>query len=164
MSPTAQQKPDFKNSLSPAQQQQQNVENWIQPNPYLRPSSFLEALYIGPGLPASNTGDITPPEKIDTNLIFDSIRQIVETRQGERLLLPTFGSRILELIGEPLTPVFEAKVTNYLTNSVAMWEPRVKITSVRYLYNQNSVTITYTMQIVNLGTSAQSSFKLPRNM
>ena len=148
--------------LTPPQQQQANILQWTTPNPFLRPT--LPSFYRGPGLPGSYTGEITPPEKTDADLIFDSIRQIVETRQGERLLLPSFGSRIYELIGEPLTQVFEFKVQQFLTNAVKTWETRVRLLSVRFLYNENSVTITYGIQLIKLGEVAQSSFQIPRNL
>ena len=115
-------------------------------------------------MPPSFTGAITPSEKTDADLVFDSIRQIVETHLGERLLIPTFGSRIFELIGEPLTQVFEFKVQQFLTNAIRQWETRVRLIGVRFLYNQNSVTITYGIQLIKLGQVAQSSFQLPRDL
>lgn len=148
---------------NPFEQQLINFQQISNQNPYLVPS-YDSSFYDGPGLPASNSGAITPPTKTDANLVFDSIRQIVETHQGERLLLPTFGSRIFELIGEPLSQVFEHKVNLFLTDAIKQWETRIRLTSVKFLYNQNSVTVTYTVQLIKLGQSAQSSFQLPRGL
>lgn len=147
--------------LTPQQQQAANILQWQRRNPFLRPST--NSFYRGPGLPASATGDLVPLEKTDADLIFDSIRQIVETRQGERLQLPTFGSRIVELLGEPLAQVFEFKVNRFLTDVVKQWEPRVRLVGTKFLYQQNSVRVTYGIQIIKLGVTAQSSFQLPRD-
>lgn len=148
------------------QTQLDGFSNTLAPNPYLRPKYY--AMYRGPGLPTANTPQINPPERVDVNLIFDSITQIVMTRLGERLMLPQFGSRIFELIGEPLNQVFEYLVQQYLTNALIQWEPRARIANVSFLYGQDgqgtdhSVQVTYTMTVPALGINAQSTFKIPR--
>lgn len=120
-------------------------------------------MFRGPGLPKSFEGQIDPPERIDADLIFDSIRQIVETRLGERLLLPQFGSRIFELIGEPLSVVFEHKVKEFLTSCIRQWEPRAQIVGVSFVYDQHSAYITYQLRAERLGINAQSTLRIPRS-
>ena len=149
-------------TLSPLQLQQQNIQQWQQPNPFLR-SSTRPFFYIGPSLPASSTGDITPTEKTDGDLIFDSLRQVIETRQGERLMLPSFGSRILELLGEPITKVFEHQIQRFITDAVKQWMPQVQIVGMRFAYSQQNVFITYGIQVNKISISGQGTFKLPRN-
>lgn len=85
----------------PARQKQQDaIRNLRVPNPFRR--AELPSLYRGPGLTPEDTDVIEPPEKSDVELIFDSVRTIVMTELGERLLEPEFGSRVRELIFEPL--------------------------------------------------------------
>jgi phage baseplate assembly protein W len=146
--------------LGRRQKQAQGLRNVIVKNPLLRPQ--WPSMYRGPGLPKSNTSDIEPPEKIDVDLIFDSIRQIVETRMGERLMLPHFGSRIFELVGEPLSQVFEYKIGKFLTDSVKMWEPRCQVLNVSFVYDVHTVHVTYYLRAAKLGINAQSTFKIPR--
>ena len=145
---------------SPRQKQSIGIQNVQIRNPFRRPA--WSSLYRGPGLPNGLTGQVCPPEKVDVDLIFDSIRQIVETRMGERLMQPGFGSRIFELIGEPLSQVFEFKVKRFLTDAVKLWEPRAQVTGVNFAYEQHAVTITYALVVTQSGQNAQSTFKVPR--
>lgn len=146
--------------LGRSQKQAIAIQNVIVRNPLRRPS--WPSFYRGPGLPGSFTDAMEPPEKVDVELIFDSIRQIVETRLGERLMQPSFGSRIFELIGEPLNQVFEVKVKQYLTEAIRRWETRVNLKGVSYSYDHHAVTVTYSLLMIRLGTTAQSTFKIPR--
>lgn len=143
-----------------AQKQSDAISNLLVPNPYRRPA--WPSLYRGPGLPVEGTADIEPPEKVDIDLIFDSIKAIVLTHLGERLLEPEFGSRVLELVGEPLSRVFEVKLQNYLTAAVKQYEPRAVIRGVQVTYIENTALVTYAMTIEQLGITAQDTFKIPR--
>lgn len=145
---------------SPRQKQSIGIQNVQIRNPFRRPA--WSSLYRGPGLPNSMTGEVNPTEKVDVDLLFDSIRQIVETRPGERLMLPGFGSRVFELIGEPLSQVFEFKVKQFLTDAVRQWEPRARITGVSFAYDNHTVVVTYSLQMIQSGANAQSTFKVPR--
>lgn len=146
--------------VHPRQKQQDSIRNLRAPNPFRRPS--LPSLYRGPGLPQEGTDTIEPPEKEDTELIFDSVRTIVMTMLGERLLEPEFGSRVRELIFEPLDTVFEAKTHQYLTTAVRKYEPRCRIVSIEFRYMDNEAHITYTLEMIQLGYRSQDTFKMPR--
>jgi phage baseplate assembly protein W len=146
----------------PRQRQQTGIENLRVPNFFRRPK--VEAFYRGPGLPYSNTDQIEPPEKVDIDLIFDSIRQIVETHLGERLLEPEFGSRVLELVGEPITKVFEYKVFQFLTEALINYEQRARIRNVYFDYIDNHAHIVYDMELIKTGIVAQGTLKIPREI
>lgn len=135
------------------------IANILLPNPLKRPGA---SVYRGPGLVASFSDQIEFPEKTDEMLVFDSIRQIVETRKGERLLEPDFGSRIRELIFEPVSVVFESKVELFLTEAIRTYEPRCRLVSVAFHYDSNSVRIIYTLMFLQIGRMASSSISLPR--
>jgi phage baseplate assembly protein W len=146
--------------INPRQKQQVAIQNLLVPNPYRRPE--WSYLYRGPGLSPPGSDMIELLEKVDVPLIFDSVRQIVETYQGERLLEPEFGSRVRELIFEPISTLFEQKVYSYLTAAVQKYEPRARITAVEFRYADNSVFIIYTMDVQQLGYTAQGTMKIPR--
>lgn len=146
--------------LHPRQKQQTALANLQQFNPYRRPD--WSHLFRGPGLPPSMSDVIELPEKVDVPLIFDSVRNIVETYQGERLLEPQFGSRVRELIFEPINQIFEQKVWSYLTTAVQTYEPRAKITRVEFKYVENAVYITYQMSVQQIGFTAQGTLRVPR--
>ena len=61
----------------------------------------------------------------DIKLIEGNIIQILGTRKGERVMLPLFGSRILDFIHEPLDHITCALLRFELINAIKMWEPRV---------------------------------------
>lgn len=135
------------------------IANILLPNPLKRVG---QSLYRGPGLPPSFSDQIEMPEKTDEDLVFDSIRQIVETRQGERLLEPEFGSRILELIFEPISVIFERKVELFLTEAIRNFETRCRLIGVSFHYDSNSVRIQYTLLFMQMGRTATGSLQIPR--
>ena len=61
----------------------------------------------------------------DVTLIEGNIIQILTTRKGERVMLPTFGSKILDFIHEPLDHITCALIRFELIHAVSMWEPRI---------------------------------------
>lgn len=63
--------------------------------------------------------------KEDIQLIEGNIIQILMTRQGQRVMLPEFGSRILDFIHEPLTDVTCALIHHETIRAIERWEPRV---------------------------------------
>lgn len=61
----------------------------------------------------------------DIKLIEGNIIQILGTRKGERVMLPLFGSRILDFIHEPLDHVTCALLRFELIDAISMWEHRI---------------------------------------
>ena len=61
----------------------------------------------------------------DIKLIEGNIIQILGTRRGERVMLPLFGSRILDFIHEPLDHITCALLRFELIDVIRKWEPRV---------------------------------------
>ena len=63
--------------------------------------------------------------KTDIELIRGNIIQILGTRRGERVMLPLFGSRIIDFVHEPLDHITCALLRFELIQAVQMWEPRI---------------------------------------
>ena len=61
----------------------------------------------------------------DIKLIEGNIIQILGTRRGERVMLPLFGSKILDFIHEPLDHITCALLRFELIKAIKRWEPRV---------------------------------------
>ncbi|PSM51362.1 phage baseplate assembly protein W [Campylobacter blaseri] len=59
--------------------------------------------------------------------IEESIRDILLTPLGSRVMLPLYGSRIFELIDKRLDDKFRANLAYYVIEAVERWEKRVKI-------------------------------------
>ncbi len=56
---------------------------------------------------------------------------ILSTSIGERVMRPTFGSRLNELIYEPCDGRALALAEQYVRDALAMWEPRIQVDEVR---------------------------------
>lgn len=63
----------------------------------------------------------------DISLIKGNIIQILGTRRGQRVMLPQFGSRILDFIHEPLDHITCALLRWELIDAITMWEPRISL-------------------------------------
>ena len=76
----------------------------------------------------------------DIQLIEGNIIQILGTRRGERVMLPLFGSKVMQFIHEPLDNVTCALIRHDLIDAISMWEPRVT------LDKKNTTVIPYPSQ------------------
>ena len=56
-----------------------------------------------------------------------NIRNLLQTRKGERVMQPEFGTGLHELLFEPMTDEFEQSVQKEITNSINYWLPYVTI-------------------------------------
>ena len=60
-----------------------------------------------------------------------SIKLILNTPIGSRVMLPEFGSEIIDLIDLPMTPTNELKFYAATIEAVERWEKRVQIQRVK---------------------------------
>ena len=68
---------------------------------------------------------VTGSEDID-----QSIRIIISTTPGERVMRPTFGCRAHELLFEPRTAGTISMLQDYVYEALRMWEPRIEVLNV----------------------------------
>lgn len=66
--------------------------------------------------------------------IENSIKDILLTPLGSRVMLPEYGSRIYELIDRKVDDEFRADLACFVIEAVEKWEKRVKIDEVRLIY------------------------------
>ncbi len=64
------------------------------------------------------------------NDIEDSIRVVLLTAPGERLMRPQFGCRIWDLLFEPVTENLLGLVAQAVRDALAQWEPRIDVEDV----------------------------------
>jgi uncharacterized protein len=62
--------------------------------------------------------------------IDQSIRIILSTRQGERVMRPTFGCKANELLFEPRSAATASMLQEYVHQALRMWEPRIEVQQV----------------------------------
>ena len=59
-----------------------------------------------------------------------SIRVVIATAPGERVMRPEFGCRVWELLFEPVTANLVGQMAQAVRDALAQWEPRVTVEDV----------------------------------
>ena len=67
----------------------------------------------------------------DEQKIEESIWLILSTAPGERVMLPTFGCGLQELVFEPNSPLTESAVAIEVQQALVRWEPRIDVIDVQ---------------------------------
>jgi uncharacterized protein len=60
-----------------------------------------------------------------------SVRIILETNPGERVMRPDFGAGLQALVFEPINVTTAALVRHRVERALVLWEPRIDVLSVR---------------------------------
>lgn len=68
-----------------------------------------------------------------------AIHIILMTGIGERVMRPTFGSRLHELIFAPCNSHTAALASAYAEEALAMWEPRINVLSVQADFGKGDI-------------------------
>jgi uncharacterized protein len=84
----------------------------------------------------------------------ESIRTILLTDPGERIMLPEFGAGLRAFLFEPNTPASHRLIEERIVQSLRRWEPRIAVADVLVAEDahdpqQANVTVTY--QLVATG-------------
>lgn len=61
----------------------------------------------------------------------DSIRVVLLTAPGERVMRPEFGCRIWDLLFEPITANLLGLIREAVRDALAQWEPRIEVEDVQ---------------------------------
>lgn len=64
----------------------------------------------------------------DVQAIFNSIKNIILTVQGERRMVPTFACNITRLLFEPIDEINARMIAENLLEAIIVWEDRINIT------------------------------------
>ncbi len=79
---------------------------------------------------ATQTG--ATEESMAHDRIRESILQILETRPGERLIRPDFGSRVKDLAFEQNDAILEGLLRFHIADALKRWEKRIVVTDVSF--------------------------------
>ena len=63
----------------------------------------------------------------DRNEIDQAIHIILSTSPGERVMRPTFGCRLHDLVFDPNNSHTAARARRYVEEALGMWEPRINV-------------------------------------
>jgi len=106
-----------------------------------RPSetSRYDATFIGKGfswpMGVDHTGSIALTNGVED--LDRSIRLVLLTAPGERVMRPKFGCRIWDLLFEPITPNLLGLIAEAVREAVGQWEPRVEVEQVTPIADTN---------------------------
>tara|TARA_R110000751_G_scaffold55062_6_gene118174 strand:- start:6724 stop:7167 length:444 start_codon:yes stop_codon:yes gene_type:complete len=71
------------------------------------------------------------------NLLRDQITQFVLTHKGERVMLPDFGTTLMNFVFEPFTPTLAGLLANELLAGMAKYIPNIKVSKIRFFQDDN---------------------------
>ncbi len=95
------------------------------------PTSY-DATFVGRGfswpMTVDHTGSIKLTDGADD--LDRSMRIVLMTAPGERVMRPAFGCRIWDLLFEPVTPNLLGLISEAVRDALAQWEPRVVVDDV----------------------------------
>ncbi len=94
--------------------------------------------------------------------IEQAIGIIISTSPGERVMRPTFGCRIHELIFAPSTDDTLSLARQFVEDALAMWEPRIDVVEVEAEFNAAEIrTIDVNISYVVRGTKDERTLVYP---
>ena len=90
----------------------------------------------------------------DEQDVQQSIRLILDTEPGERVMRPDFGAGLRGLIFEPITVGLIALVQHRVEQALTQWEPRIRLQAVTVTADQASsgrlnVEVSYILRATN---------------
>ncbi len=86
--------------------------------------------------------------------ISQSLKALLTTNIGERLMQPEYGCGLARLLFEPIDQRTIAKIRNSVTDAILLYEPRVNLVNVNVFQDQNdtgllNINIEYTIKTTN---------------
>jgi uncharacterized protein len=112
----------------------------------------------GAGYPISLSTKAGIRESANLQKIHESVRIILGTQYGERVMRPTFGCNLKSLVFAPNNTATAALARHYVQDGLKQWEPRINVQNIS-VTNDNAaamllIEITYsikaTLQIESL--------------
>lgn len=93
---------------------------------------------VGNGLNVSISNDIM----VDTDIkaINNSIKNIFNTKRGQKLLNPDFGSSLEQYLFEPVTSLGAKAIGDMIYNSISKYEPRITVSKVHVQTFPDNIT------------------------
>jgi len=96
--------------------------------------------------------------------ITQSIRNLVQTRFGERLMQPTVGSDVYSMLFEPLDVFSSMELQSKILTTIQNYEKRVDVQEVKVaiMDNEDAAVVTVTYRIIGEPKIIQNQFILER--
>lgn len=95
------------------------------------------------------------PYRSDLDSIYQSIRNILGTKVGERLFNPLFGSSLGDQLFEIMDDEAVASIYTYIVDAISRWEPRVQLVTGQCTivpnYDDHSYEVGLFFRVIGLG-------------
>lgn len=110
---------------------------------------MADPVYKGIAYPFQLGTNSFPKVATDSDLIRQSLIQIVLTPKGSRIMRPEFGTNVLQHVFENNTTMLGVKIRNDVTAAISRFEPRVILQGIGIVREDASVIITigYTVKL-----------------
>ena len=99
----------------------------------------------------------------NSNAIARSIRNIIFTSRGDKPFNPFFGSRVSELLFDPMDQITTLAIKTEIEETIKNFEPRVNLKEVQVnpLYDINEYSVVINYEIIGIDVDVQQlSFAL----
>lgn len=96
------------------------------------------------------TDDPPPPFAEGADKVQQSIRIILETNPGERIMRPTFGCGLRRYLMKPNTVATRTLIQNDVTRALGFWEPRIDLRAVTVLAGEDPALVYIAISYVNV--------------
>jgi len=133
-------------------------QNWRAPVPdQLEVNYFVRVVATGQQAPPANilVGPILPKDagfpntnnwnfntSTDINILESSLKMLLLTAKGERVMLPDYGTNLRQIIFQQNVQGIESLAQQEVVDAITKWEPRVQLISINVSHNANkSVTV-----------------------
>ena len=84
------------------------------------------------------TNAVTGKELTGIDHLRQSVRDILTTPIGTRVMRRDYGSRLMELVDSPLTPATLTDIYAAANEALARWEPRLRVERIKVTPSQSS--------------------------
>lgn len=96
--------------------------------------------------------------------IRESIRLILMTEPGERIMRPTFGAGLRRFLFEPNIPATHRLIEERITDALARWEPRIKVDRIDIAVDRSDAShaiVTIEYRLIATGEQAELRLAVP---
>jgi len=121
------------------------------PNKKINPLDFKNDVAIGVGLPMNSSVGGFKSNYLTSDQIHTNLKNLILTMKGERLMHPTFGSVLYDILYEPaIQGDISSLALQGIRESVQEWMPYITIDDVDVRINDNTASITVSYKVKEL--------------
>jgi phage baseplate assembly protein W len=112
-----------------------------------------------PPLPDADPGPMSLLSGPD--LVRQSIRLILETEPGERVMRPTFGCGLRRYLMEPNSPSTRGRIGREIEGSLRAWEPRIDLHEVEVTTTDDPAQVLVTISYEHVRDQTPAVIQVP---